>query len=150
MKKTNDLAPLKEILKQNIQPKAQRIRRCEKRTKFYRQNSILKIEKKKFYRKLEKKQVNVEKPLIMDKIGNFWGSICGIQKDYNENAQKGREKGREKMWWIRRTCMGRNSGGRSTEGSRKISEMGITRNRQSSQLLVEPFQFHSHKYNQLF
>ena len=42
MKKTEGLPPLKETIKQKIQLKAQRVRRYEKRTKFYRQkNKIL-------------------------------------------------------------------------------------------------------------
>ena len=52
MKKIDNLTPLKETLKQKIQLKAQRMRRYEKRAKFYRQNSAFKFDKKKFYREL--------------------------------------------------------------------------------------------------
>lgn len=46
----------------------------------------------------------------------------------------------EKRFSIRRASMRGNNGRRSKE---------ITKNRQSYQLLVEHFQFHSWKYNQL-
>ena len=72
-------------MKQKIQLKVQKIRRYEKRTKFYRQNKIFKIDKKKFYRELGRKQVNVEKTPIKNKIDNFWESILVIEEDHNEN-----------------------------------------------------------------
>ena len=59
------------------------------------------------------------------------------------------QKGREKIWRIR-TSMGRNIGRRSKESPQKITEMEITKNMQSYQTLVEHFQFHPQKYNQLF
>ena len=40
IKTDSDIATTSEILKQKIQLKAQRIRRYEKRTKFFRQNKI--------------------------------------------------------------------------------------------------------------
>ena len=54
MKNFEHLAPLKETLKQKIQLKAQRMRRYDKRSKFYRQNNTFKMDKKKFYRELGK------------------------------------------------------------------------------------------------
>ena len=60
------------------------------------------------------------------------------------------QKVRGKMRRIRRTSIERNNGGRSKEGPQKIPEMKITRNRKSSQLLVERFRFHPQKHNQLF
>ena len=62
MKNFGDLAPLKETLKQKIQLKAQRMRRYDKRSKFYRQNNTFKMDKRKFYRELGKPQATVEKP----------------------------------------------------------------------------------------
>ena len=87
MKKLDDLTPLKETLKQKIQLKAQRMRRYEKRTKFYRKNNTFKTDKKKFYKELEKSQVNVEKPPSKEEVETFWTSIWGTEKDYNEDAQ---------------------------------------------------------------
>ena len=43
------------------------------------------------------------------------------------------QKGREEVWRIRKTSMGRNNGRRSKEDPQKITEMEITSNRQSSQ-----------------
>ena len=62
MKNFKNLAPLKETLKQKIQLKAQRLRRYDKRSKFYRQNNTFKMDKRKFYGELGKPQVTVEKP----------------------------------------------------------------------------------------
>ena len=62
MKKLGGLAPLKETLKQKTQLKTERMRRYEKRTKFYRQNNTFKTDKKTFYRELGKSLVNAEKP----------------------------------------------------------------------------------------
>ena len=84
-------------------------------------NSTYKIDKKKFDRELGKKQVN-----------------AGWLK-----------RERKKIWKIR-TSMGRNIGRRSKERPQKITEMEITKNMQSYQTLVEHFQFHPQKYNQLF
>ena len=61
MKKLDKLTPLKEALKQKIQLNSPRMRRHEKRTKFYRQNNTFKTDKNKFYRELGKSQANVEK-----------------------------------------------------------------------------------------
>ena len=72
MKRREDFPPLKGTLKQKIQLKAQIIQRYKKRTKFYRQNNTFKSGRKKFYRKLGSKQINVEKPPTRDEIEIFW------------------------------------------------------------------------------
>ena len=77
MKKQEDLPPLQETLKQKIQLKASKIRRYEKRTKFYRQNTLQVRQKEVFFRKLGSKQINVEKPTTemkskIDEIEIFW------------------------------------------------------------------------------
>ena len=87
IKNSDDLTPLKETLKQKIELKVQRLRRYEKRTKFYRQNNILKTDKKKFYRKLGKQQVNVEKPPSKEETETFWTSSWGTEKDFNKEAE---------------------------------------------------------------
>ena len=69
MKNFEDLAPLKETLKQKIQLKAQRMRRYDKRSKFYQQNNTFKMNKKKFYRELGKTQVyRVQRRSLMKKL----------------------------------------------------------------------------------
>ena len=87
IKKSDDLTPLKETLKQKIALKSQRLRRYEKRTKFYRQNNILKTDKKKFYRKLGKSQVNVEKSPSKEEVETFWTSVWGTENDFNKEAE---------------------------------------------------------------
>ena len=87
MKKTEGLPPLKETIKQKIQLKAQRIRRYEKRTKFYRRNNTFKSDKKKFYRELGSKQINVEKPPTRDEIELFWKKIRDTHEEFNKNAE---------------------------------------------------------------
>ena len=49
IKKPGDVPTIKETLKQQIQAKAQRIKRFEKRNKHFRQNEIFKEDAKKFY-----------------------------------------------------------------------------------------------------
>ena len=80
IKKRENLPPSKETLKRKIQLKAQRIRRYEKRTKFYRRNNTFKSDKKKFYRELGSKQINVEKPPKRDQIEVFWKKNMGHAK----------------------------------------------------------------------
>ena len=87
MKNCEDLAPLKETLKQNIQLKAQIIRRYYKRSKFYRQNKTFKMEKKKFYIELGKTQVTIEKLPSKEEVEKFWTSIRGTEKEFNEEAE---------------------------------------------------------------
>ena len=77
----------KEILKQQIQAKAQRIRRYEKRGKFFRQNKIFKEDAKKFYRELDNKKIDVTHPPTTDKIEDFWGKIWEERKDHNQDAK---------------------------------------------------------------
>ena len=45
----NDITTAKERIKQKVLVKAQRITRFEKRTKFYRQNKVIKTDTNKFY-----------------------------------------------------------------------------------------------------
>ena len=42
--------------------------------------------------------MNVEKPHTKDETENFFGSIWGIEKDYNENA--------ECLKWDKKRCKG--------------------------------------------
>ena len=63
------------------------MRPYEKRSKFYRQKSIFKTDKNKFYREPGKSQVNVEKPPSKEEEKTFWTSDCGTEKDHNEEAE---------------------------------------------------------------
>ena len=60
----NSLLTAKETLKQKIQVKAQRLRRYDKRNRFYRQNKIFKTDAKKFYREIGKGTINIEEPPV--------------------------------------------------------------------------------------
>ena len=54
-----------------MQAKAQRIRRFEKRTKFYRQNKTFKEDTKRFYRELGKKSIEVKEPPEIREVEEF-------------------------------------------------------------------------------
>ena len=53
---SKNILEVKEMIKQKMQLKAQRMRRYEKRSKFYRQNMIFKTDAKKFYREVGKER----------------------------------------------------------------------------------------------
>ena len=78
IKNPADLATAKEVFKQQIQAKAQRIRRFEKRAKFFRQNKTFRQDHaKKFYRELGKKRIHVTEPPTLDEVEEFWANIMG-------------------------------------------------------------------------
>ena len=87
----NSLLTAKETLKQKIQVKAQRLRRYDKRNRFYRQNKIFKIDAKTFYREFGKRTINIEEPPVDEEMTKFWNDIWGKEKDFNNEAE-----------WIRR------------------------------------------------
>jgi hypothetical protein len=82
-----DIPEAREKLKQQIQAKAQRIRRYEKRSKQFRQNKVFKTDSKKFYREIGKNQIAVKEPPPPDKIEEFWSKIWEEDKHHNEAAQ---------------------------------------------------------------
>ena len=81
----------KEMLKQKIQVKVPRLRRYDKRNRFYRQNKIFKTDAKKIYREIGKGTINIKEPLVDEEMTKFWNDICGKEKDFNNEAE-----------WIRR------------------------------------------------
>ena len=60
----NSVLTAKETLKQKIQVKAHRLRRYDKRNRFYRQNKIFKTDAKKLYREIGKGTINIEEEWI--------------------------------------------------------------------------------------
>ena len=86
---------VKEIIKQQMQAKAQRIRRFEKRSKFYRQNKTFKEDTKRFYRELGKKSIEVNEPPKIQEVEDFWSKIWENNKTHNSNASWIKEQ--EKM-----------------------------------------------------
>ena len=84
---SNDILIAKEILKQKISLKSQRLRRYDKRTKFYRQNKIFQTDAKKLYREIGNQKIEVSKPPDMKDVEEFWKTIWCGDKKFNENAQ---------------------------------------------------------------
>lgn len=66
---------MREKLKQQIQAKAQRMRRFVKRNNFFRQNKVFKKDDKKFYRELGKKTVTVNETPSVQEVEAFWSNI---------------------------------------------------------------------------
>ena len=76
-----------ETLKQKIQLKAHRIRRYEKRTKFFRQNKLFKDDPKRLYREIDKQTIEVNDIPSENEIKNFWSSIWSNDKGFNADAE---------------------------------------------------------------
>ena len=87
IRRNQNLTEVKEIIKQQMQAKAQRIRRFEKRTKFYRQNKTFKEDTKRFYRELRKKSIEVKEPPEIREVEEFWSKIWEDNKSHNSEAQ---------------------------------------------------------------
>ena len=81
------ISEIKETLKQKIQLKAQRIRRYEKRTKFFRQNILFKDDPKRLYREIGKQTIVVNDIPSENEINNFWSSIWSNDKSFNADAE---------------------------------------------------------------
>jgi len=86
-RRNQNLPEVKEIIKQQMQAKAQRIHRFEKQTKFYRQNKTFKEDTKRFYRKLGKKSIEVKEPPEIREVEEFWSKIWEDNKSHNIEAQ---------------------------------------------------------------
>ncbi|XP_063585358.1 uncharacterized protein LOC134762742 [Penaeus indicus] len=80
------LSILNEISKGTL-VKAQRLRRFDKRTRFYRQNNFFQTDAKKFYREIGKGTINVEEPPVEEDMTNFWNGIWGKEKEFNSEAE---------------------------------------------------------------
>ena len=62
-----------------MQLKAQRLKRYEKRNKFYRQNVVFKTNAKKFYGEIGKETINVDDALSIEDSKVF-GRVYGVKK----------------------------------------------------------------------
>ena len=69
-----------------MQAKAQRIRRFDKRCKFYKQNKTFKDNTKRFYRELGKKSIEVNETPEMQEVEDFWNKIWKDIKTHNRDA----------------------------------------------------------------
>ena len=67
----NDVLKAMEMLKQQIQAKAQRLRRFDKRAKFFYQNNIFKDNTKRFYQELDSEKVEVTCPPTEQETGKL-------------------------------------------------------------------------------
>ena len=83
----DNINTVKETIKQRMQLKAQRLRRYEKRNKFYRQNMIFKTDAKKFYREIGKETIMIDKTPSVEEMENFWRTIWSEEKEFNEQAE---------------------------------------------------------------
>ena len=85
--KEEQITTLKEDLKQNLQTKAQRLRRYTKRSKQYRQNKMFREDAKRFYRELGKKIIKIQKPPDIGEVKKFWQNILEQEISHHEDAQ---------------------------------------------------------------
>ena len=104
LKDNDDIKEAKEVLKQKIQLKAQRIRRFEKRSNFYRQNKIFQTDAKRFYREIGKQSVEIKETPTLEKVQEFWQAIWSNPKEHNKDAEwlsreKLRMMDKEKQAW---------------------------------------------------
>ena len=82
----SQIPSIKEELKQKLQVKAQRLRRYEKRSKFFRQNKVFETDAKKFYREINKLSISVEKIPSEEEVQEYWSKIWRNEKSYNQTA----------------------------------------------------------------
>ena len=71
----SQIPSIKEELKQKFQIKAQRLRRYEKQSKFFRQNKIFETDAKKVYREINKSSISVKKIPSEEEVQEFWSKI---------------------------------------------------------------------------
>lgn len=76
-----------ETLKQNVQAKAQRIRRFEERHQFYKQNQQFKDNPKQFYKTLNGKNIKVEIPPETTEVKKLWQDIWETPEEHNQSAE---------------------------------------------------------------
>jgi len=86
-KSNEDIPSVTEKLKQQLLAKSQRIKRFEKRRKFYSHNKMFKENTKRFYRELGKKSIEISEPLEKEALENFWANIWEKEKRHNERAE---------------------------------------------------------------
>ena len=82
----SQIPSITEELKQKLQVKAQRLRRYEKRSKFFRHNNIFETDAKKFYREINKSSISVKKIPSEAEVQEFWSEIWRNEKSYKNNC----------------------------------------------------------------
>ena len=76
----------KESVKQEVQAKAQSLRRYTKRTNFFRQDKTFRDYAKKFYRELGKKAITIQNPPSLVEVETFWSKMWENNKTHNDAA----------------------------------------------------------------
>ena len=83
----DDIPNVVEKLKQQLQAKSQRLRRYDKRQKFFYQNKTYEQNAKKFYRELGKKNVIIHQVPEWESIESLCSSIWEEEMHHNMNAE---------------------------------------------------------------
>ena len=86
IKTKEEIPQAKEILKQRIQAKAQRLRRLTKRSNFFWHNKLFREDTKKLYRELNSNKIVVHSPPTIKEVEDFWSGIWETDKTHNTNA----------------------------------------------------------------
>ncbi|KAI5731623.1 hypothetical protein M8J77_013461 [Diaphorina citri] len=84
--RTYDCIQLDEILKQKISAYAQRISRYKKRNNGYKQNKMFNKDKKRFYRMLMEKNINIQNAPNPQDVQDFWSELWGTPSSINQDA----------------------------------------------------------------
>ncbi|KAI5703753.1 hypothetical protein M8J75_015605 [Diaphorina citri] len=84
--RTHDCIQLDEILKQKISAYAQRISRYKKRNNGYKQNKMFNQDKKRFYRMLMEKNINIQNAPNPQDVQDFWSELWGTPYSINQDA----------------------------------------------------------------
>ena len=87
IKNDQDVLKKTEELKQQMQAKAQRIRRYDKRSQQFRQNKLFMSDPRKFYREVGNKNILIEKPPTKQEISSFWKNLWESKKNHNKDSQ---------------------------------------------------------------
>ena len=77
----------KHKLKQQLQAKAQRVKRFEKRQKFFHQNKTFKENAKSFYKEPGKKTIDIKAPPKIAEVEDFWRNTWEKEKHFSKNAE---------------------------------------------------------------
>ena len=82
-----NILEVKEMIKQKMQLKSQRMRRYDKRSKFYRKNMILKTDAKKFYREVGKEKILIRQAPPIENVEKYWKTVWSSDKKFNDIAE---------------------------------------------------------------
>ena len=63
------------------------MRRYDKRSKFYRQNMIVKTDAKTFYREVGKEKILIRQVPPIENVEKYWKTVWSSDKKFNDNAE---------------------------------------------------------------